>query len=508
MITRIFPYASVLVNLSLWAGAVQAEISPEDAWAHIVSRAQASDYLVSAITSTEADQLTVSDIVFRTHDFDAGFSLKFEAGDWQFIPQSDGSVRLNMAEDARWDLKFRDMDDERIQIKVAQINKDSFVVFKREDDEIRSEYEWGSLRLDLLKINGDAKKIGKDQVQFSVTFNDISGSTAFRQSDFNASNTSTNIAAAWVDLNVVPNGEDFRASWRANLNDIVLLSRSQRHDGVSLQDFEKAISLGMNSAMTYSHGGGQTEFRYFGEDGDVVISSSSVGGRISADLSKLGINFLSEMAGRDVSVMGSLVPMPFNASLGVLAYGMSLPMVASEEEQRIGLRIELEDLSLSDNVWDMFDPLKVFDRDMVTIKFDVSGLMRLLTEYTSFDVENADDIRAMQDKAEMRSLKIKSLMLSALGASAQVEGEVTFDSSDYYTFDGIPRPEGSVRLTMKGVNSLLDKLSNSGLIGAEEVMGARMVMGMFTVPVGRDELEAELWIDEFGGVYANGQQIQ
>ena len=42
----------------------------------------------------------------------------------------------------------------------------------------------------------------------------------------------------------------------------------------------------------------------------------------------------------------------------------------------------------------------------------------------------------------------------------------------------------------------------------EEVMGARMVIGMFTVPVGRDELEAELWIDEFGGVYANGQQIQ
>ena len=99
-------------------------------------------------------------------------------------------------------------------------------------------------------------------------------------------------------------------------------------------------------------------------------------------------------------------------------------------------------------------------------------------------------------------------MLSALGASAQVEGEFSFDNGDYYTFDGIPRPEGSLRLTMKGVNALLDKLSNSGLIGSEEVMGARMVMGMFTVPVGRDELEAELWIDEHGIIYANGQQIQ
>ena len=360
----------------------------------------------------------------------------------------------------------------------------------------------------MLKINDDVKEIGKDQLQLSVTLDDISGSTAVRQSNISASNGSTNILAASIDLNLAPDGEDFRASWQASLNDLVLSSMFQTHDGVSLQDFEKAIRFGMISAMSYSHGRGQTEFRYFGEDGDVVISSSSVGGSISADLSKLGINFLSQMSGWDVSVMGSLVPIPFDASLGALAYGISLPMIASEEEQRLGLRFELEDVSLSDNVWDMFDPLNVFNRDKVSVKFDVSGLMRLLTDYTSFDVENADDIGALRAAAEMRSVKIKSLMLSAFGASAQVEGEFSFDSSDYYTFDGIPRPEGSLRLKMKGVNSLLDKLSNSGLIGADEVMGARMVMGMFTVPVGRDEVEAELWIDENGGVYANGQKIQ
>ena len=264
MTNRKFLYAAVLATLSLWAGPAQAEISPEEAWAHIVSRAQASDYLVSAITSKEADQLTVSDIVFRTDDFDTGFSLKFEAGDWQFIPQSDGSVRLNMAEVARWDLKFRDMDDGRVEINMAQINKDGFVVFKREDDEIRSEYEWGSLKLDLLKVNYDVEEIGRNQLQFSVTLNDVLGSTAFHQSDFNASNGSTNIAAAWIDLNLAPKGEDFRASLRANLNDIELSSTSQTLDGISLQDFEKAIRLGMNSAMTYSHGIGQTEFRYFG----------------------------------------------------------------------------------------------------------------------------------------------------------------------------------------------------------------------------------------------------
>jgi len=238
------------------------------------------------------------------------------------------------------------------------------------------------------------------------------------------------------------------------------------------------------------------------------MSSSTTGGRTSADLSKLGVNFLSEMSGWNVSVGGSLVPMPFDASLGALVYGMSLPVVSSEEQQKVGLRLEMEDLSVSDAVWDMFDPFRVFDRDPVTLKFDVSGMMRLLADFSSFDVEDADDIGAFQDAAELNSLSINSLLLSALGASAAVDGEFTFDNSDFYTFDGVPRPEGSVRLTMKGINALLDKLSNSGLIGSEEVMGARMFMGMFTIPVGRDELEAELWIDQNGGVYANGQQIQ
>ncbi len=508
MTNRKFPHLFAFVSVGLWAGAAQAEMSPEDTWAHILSQVEASNYLVSASTSKDGDELIVSDIVFGIDDPVAGFSLKFEVGDWHFIPQSDGSVRLNMAEDARWDLKFRDTDGERVEIDVAQINKDSFVIFDREGDEIRSDYEWDSLRLDLLKVTNEGEEIGKDQLQFSLTLNDISGSNAFHQSDFNVSNGSTKISAAWIDLNVAPKEEDFRASWRSSLNDIVLSSTSQTLDDASLKDLEKAMRLGMNSAVTYRHGRGQTELRFSGEDGDAVISSSSDGGRTSVDLSKLGMNFLTEMSDWDISFMGSLFPMSFDASLGALAYGMSLPIVASEEEQKLGLRIELEDISISDSVWDIFDPIRVFDRDLMTVKFDVSGLMRLLTDYTSFDVEDADDIGAFQEAAEMNSLMIKSLMLSALGASAQVQGEFSFDNSDYNTFDGIPRPEGSVRLTMKGVNALLDKLSNSGLIGSEEVMGARMVMGMFTVPVGRDELEAEFWIDGNGGVYANGQQIQ
>ncbi|MGB1752090.1 MAG: hypothetical protein ACPHHU_05285, partial [Paracoccaceae bacterium] len=120
MIRKKFSSAFILIGTVLCASSASANMSPEEAWEHIVSRAQASDYVVSAIKSRDGDQLTVTDIVFRIDDFDAGFSLKFETGDWQFSQQADGSVRMDMAEDARWALRFKDMDDERVEIDVAQ----------------------------------------------------------------------------------------------------------------------------------------------------------------------------------------------------------------------------------------------------------------------------------------------------------------------------------------------------------------------------------------------------
>ncbi len=174
MIRKKFSSAFILMGTVLCASSASANMSPEEAWEYIVSRAQASDYVVSAIKSRDGDQLTVTDIVFRIDDFDAGFSLKFETGDWQFSQQADGSVRMDMAEDARWALRFKDMDDERVEIDLAQFSKDSLMVFKRDGDEIRSEYEFGSLRLDFLRLADEIEVIGKDQLQFSVTLNDIS----------------------------------------------------------------------------------------------------------------------------------------------------------------------------------------------------------------------------------------------------------------------------------------------------------------------------------------------
>jgi hypothetical protein len=58
------------------------------------------------------------------------------------------------------------------------------------------------------------------------------------------------------------------------------------------------------------------------------------------------------------------------------------------------------------------------------------------------------------------------------------------------------------------VNGLIDTLSTMGLLPTDQVMGARMMLGLFTVPVGDDELTSTIEVNAEGHILANGQRLQ
>ena len=47
-----------------------------------------------------------------------------------------------------------------------------------------------------------------------------------------------------------------------------------------------------------------------------------------------------------------------------------------------------------------------------------------------------------------------------------------------------------------------------GLVPDDQMMGMRMMMGMFAVPAGEDALTSRIEFRDDGGIYANGQRIQ
>jgi len=58
------------------------------------------------------------------------------------------------------------------------------------------------------------------------------------------------------------------------------------------------------------------------------------------------------------------------------------------------------------------------------------------------------------------------------------------------------------------LNGLLDNLQAMGLIPEDQMMGARMMLGMFSTVVGDDELTTKIEVKNGGSVFINSQQIR
>ena len=94
------------------------------------------------------------------------------------------------------------------------------------------------------------------------------------------------------------------------------------------------------------------------------------------------------------------------------------------------------------------------------------------------------------------------------GAELTGEGAFTFDNTDLVTFGGMPAPTGKLDLRLVGGNALMEKLVTLGILSAEDVMGANMMLSMFANPgPGEDEMSSTLEFKD-KGFYANGQRLQ
>ena len=109
---------------------------------------------------------------------------------------------------------------------------------------------------------------------------------------------------------------------------------------------------------------------------------------------------------------------------------------------------------------------------------------------------------------ELNGIQLTELTVRAAGAEITGDGAFTFDNSDLDTFDGFPRPEGDVNLAINGINGLVDKLIQMGIVPEDQAMMPRMMLGMFATPVGDDMLTSKIEVNSEGHVLANGQRLR
>ena len=157
-------------------------------------------------------------------------------------------------------------------------------------------------------------------------------------------------------------------------------------------------------------------------------------------------------------------------------------------------------------IWGMLDPFGAVPHEPLTLQFGIDGLGRLL-----FDLDDPDGdekIAAGESPLDIQSANISGLRLAFAEAELTGEGAFTFDNSDTETFPGMPRPEGRARLEAVGLNTMFDRLATVGLLPKEELMGFRLMLGIFADVVGDDHLVSQIEITPLGQILLNGQRLR
>ena len=252
-----------------------------------------------------------------------------------------------------------------------------------------------------------------------------------------------------------------------------------------------AASMGVTGAMT--DGSGTT---------DINVSMSNMAGGYAFTENDFQYNYTSGAG--TIAVANPSVPFPINIGFGGMAFDMKFPLKTSAEPVPFTFLMKLQEFTLPAEVWGMADPTGQLPQDPATLIIDTAGSIRLLSDFTATPAAGE-----VPPPPELHSLSIREMQLKMVGADLTGNGDLTFDVADTTTFGGVPAPTGTLNFKLDGGNGLLDKLAAMGVVPEDQLMGVRMMMGMFAT-VSADGTDSMTSAVEFKdkGLFVNGQQLQ
>lgn len=441
--------------------------------------------------------LTVSDLRMSMDDGDV--SVTANMGDITFTENGDGTVTITTAE--TYPIEIRPDDDALIKVSINTQGLEMTV--SDEADALTYDMHADRYAIVVDEIRNGDKTIDGD---IQITVNNVNGT--YTSVTDALRNISSNFSADSVDLlvDVSPSGMDDSLMFSgqlANLTSNATMATPLEFDQENPEDiFLKGLSVD----GTYGFDSAAYIFDVDVE-GEQTAGSVSVGAAstsVTMNIDEMSLNYgIADLA---VDVNSGSFPLPINVTLDKIGVGFAMPMSATDDAAPFSLMLNVAELAVNEELWMLAPGGSAVPHDPISALIDVSG-----TGKWFFNLLNPEEAMAMEMAevpGELNSLALNDLKLSALGALLKGQGSFTFDNSDLESFDGLPRPEGSVSAQLTGANALIDTLVEIGMVPEEQAMGARMMMGMFAATTGEDQLETKLEVNSEGHVVVNGQRMK
>ncbi|MEM9853922.1 MAG: DUF2125 domain-containing protein [Pseudomonadota bacterium] len=501
--SRMFTLA-VTTGLAFAAVPAAADLSASDAWENYRSSTLGFGALTWSSIDESDTSLNIRSATWMLEEDDVSVTLNM--GDLMFTELAGGLVSLSMGE--TMPLVVVVQDNSGPVTIIGNILLDAATtVFSGEPSDITQSYSVAALEVAIDEIDSMASDATIDA---GLVFETLEGVTRLTDTgdglsdvDFSLSAASTTYSLRAVDPT------EGQLDVTVSIRETVASGQGMLPTGPSAaapEDFLKNPAVGMSTEF----GSAATAFSFSASGGDGAAAAEMLAGasQMAFALTDGSVSYAGTLEDIAVSVEAPDIPVPVNVGVKRYAYETDLPLLQTDEDRDFTLGLTLEDIAIDDFLWNLFDPGQVLPRDPATLSFLVSLQGRWLLDILSPDDQMIDGGVADMP-VRVSSADISGLELSAAGAEVTGEGTFTFNNDDLFTFEGFPAPTGAMDFRILGANGLIDKLVGMGLVPPDQAMGARMMMGLFTIPgAGEDELTSRLEVRGNGQVFANGQRLR
>ena len=495
---------SSAIVLVLLAGTAGADVTPEEVWEswQAMSTAAGQELTVGG-SARNGDTLEVTGITLTFKD-ELGGSAVATWDKLSFKDNGDGTVAVTMPDSFPLTLAFPAEGEGPGSIALTVTQPGMTITAGGSATE--TSYEFVA-PVAALTLNEVKEKTGAVlETQGNIALSEVAAKYLVVRSETSTS-IDTSFSAKALAVNV--EGKDAAGSGQGkivlSLADLNGTTKGNLLGADIMANMALALNSGFTMDTSFTFGGMSADFDILDATGPTKLTASATGGGFVLALNKDRMNYGTSLTGANIVASGPEIPFPqVQFGFGELGFNILMPVSKSDAPQDFAFLTKLVDFTVSEDIWGMFDPAGTLSHEPATIIIDTKG-----TGFWKQDIMDPSiDLDTIEAPGELSSLDLTLVQAKAAGADVSATGGLTFDNADLMTFQGVPRPDGKITFNIKGVNALIDNLVSMGLLPEEEVMGFRMMLGMFARPgAGPDELVSEVEFKD-GGLFANGQQLQ
>lgn len=298
------------------------------------------------------------------------------------------------------------------------------------------------------------------------------------------------------------NNENIRSNFNLTLPDLALILHSIEN---GINPLDKGLSLG----VFYERSAGFSESIVSNQAFNILTRTEDKGAQGGFGFSKNGISLLGRILDFRLSFLsGELSNLPLKAAINELSIEMEFPFLNKKNGSPFNFYINVDDLSLSESIWDLIGVGNDFSNDSFTFRLDTSGDVNWLLNLMDLsELERFSD----NNPVEVNNLNINEFKISLGEVEINASGSFVFLNKEFKALSGLgfPHPVGEVKVELKGAYSFVDNLMSNDLI--DKQVGI-FILGLITVytTAGHedDNLFSVINITESGEILINNKSLQ